>query len=147
MAVVGAKGTFAGPGGTSGNGSSYKRRELVCDEVGQEMCCIISHNYYGHVHNSILSSNFHLIYRCLICRWLIYRWKKVWFTENVLDNFDANYICRVRHPLSENLCWASKDHNYAIRMQNWGNIYNRCNRFIYIVDGYIDSNQMYIEEG
>jgi hypothetical protein len=41
MAVVGAKGTFAGPGGTSGNGSSYKRRELVCDEVGQEICCII----------------------------------------------------------------------------------------------------------
>ena len=36
MAVVGAKGTFAGPGGSSsGNGSSYGgRRKLVCDEVG-----------------------------------------------------------------------------------------------------------------
>ena len=35
MAVVGAKGTFAGPGGaSSGNGSSYGgRRKLVCDEV------------------------------------------------------------------------------------------------------------------
>ena len=41
MAVVGAKGSFAGAGGTSGNGSSYKRRELVCDEVGQKVCCII----------------------------------------------------------------------------------------------------------
>ena len=34
MAVVGAKGTFAGAGGTSSGNSTYRRRELVCDEIG-----------------------------------------------------------------------------------------------------------------
>merc|ERR1712123_347317 len=39
--IVGAKGSFAGPGGTgSGNGSSYSRRKLVCDE-DQKMSAII----------------------------------------------------------------------------------------------------------
>ena len=32
MAVVGAKGTFAGPGGTT-NDNGNRRRGLVCDEV------------------------------------------------------------------------------------------------------------------
>ena len=36
MAVVGAKGTFAGPGGTSSDNSAVaggRRRQLECDEV------------------------------------------------------------------------------------------------------------------
>ena len=34
MAVVGAKGTFAGPSGDNSVSSGGRRRELVCDEVG-----------------------------------------------------------------------------------------------------------------